>query len=46
MESILGESSSWPLWPIHDGKPLPSDHSDFVFDDPLVIGKEGVEIAE
>ena len=86
MESILGESSSWPLWPIHDGKPLPSDHSEFVFDDPiapvhdrvigdvfhprvfayapktpngraalvlagggytkLVIGKEGVEIAE
>ena len=83
---MLGESSSWPLRPIHDGKPLPSDHVEFVFEDPaapvhdrvvsdvfhprvfaytptspngcaalvlagggytkLVVGKEGVEVAE
>lgn len=82
----LGESSSWPLRFLHDGKPLPSDHAEFVFEDPaaplhdrvisdvfhprvfayppktpngravlvlagggytkLVIGKEGVEVAE
>ena len=35
MESLLGETSSWPLWPIHGGKPLPSDHSEFVFEDPI-----------
>jgi acetyl esterase/lipase len=86
VERILGETSSWPLLPIHGGKPLPSDHTEFVFEDPiasihdhvisevfhprvfayapktpngraalvlagggytkLVIGKEGVEIAE
>ena len=85
-DTELGESSSWPLWPIHDGKPLPSDHAEFAFEDPaapahdriitdvfhprvfayapksangraalvlagggytkLVIGKEGVEVAE
>ena len=83
---MLNESASWPLRPVHDGKPLPSDHVEFVFDDPatsvhdrviadvfhprifayvpktpngraalvlagggytkLVIGKEGVEVAE
>jgi acetyl esterase/lipase len=83
---MLNESSSWPLRPIHDGKPLPSDHVDFAFEDlaapvqervindvfhprvfayapktpngravlvlagggytKLVVGKEGVEVAE
>jgi acetyl esterase/lipase len=83
---MLNESSSWPLRSIHDGKPLPSDHVEFVFEAPaapvhdrvisevfhprifsyapkspdgrailvlagggytkLVVGKEGVEIAE
>jgi len=83
---MLNESSSWPLWPIHGGKPLPSDHVEFVVEDPsaplhdrvisdvfhprvfayapkspngraalvlagggytkLVVGKEGVEVAE
>jgi len=83
---MLNESSSWPLRPIHDGKPLPSDHVEFVFEDltspvhdrvisdvfhprvfayapktpngraalvlagggytKLVVGKEGVEVAE
>lgn len=83
---MLNESSSWPLWPVHDGKPLPSDHVEFVFEDlaapihdrvisdvfhprvfayapknpngraalvlagggytKLVVGKEGVEVAE
>jgi len=83
---MLNESSSWPLWPIHDGKLLPSDHVEFVFEDlaapvhdrvigdvfhprvfayvpktpngraalvlagggytKLVVGKEGVEVAE
>ena len=31
---MLNESSSWPLWPIHGGKPLPSDHAEFAFEDP------------
>lgn len=83
---MLNESASWPLRAIHDGKPLPSDHVEFVFEDPaapvhdcvisdvfhprifaytpktpngravlvlagggytrLVVGKEGVEVAE
>jgi acetyl esterase/lipase len=83
---MLNESSSWPLLPIHDGKPLPSDHAEFAFEDlsapvherviadvfhprvfayapktpngraalvlagggytKLVVGKEGVEVAE
>ena len=83
---MLNESFSWPLRPIHDGKPLPSDHVEFVFEDlaapvhdrvisdvfhprvfayspntpngraalvlagggytKLVVGKEGVEVAE
>ena len=83
---MLNESSSWPLWPVHDGKPLPSDHTEFAFEDlaapvhdrvisdvfhprvfayapknpngraalvlagggytKLVVGKEGVEVAE
>lgn len=83
---MLTETLSWPLRSVHDGKPLPSDHVEFVFEDPaapvhdrvisdvfhprvfayvpktpngraalvlagggytkLVIGKEGVEIAE
>ena len=83
---MLNESSSWPLWPVHDGKPLPSDHAEFAVEDPaaplhdhvvsdvfhprvfayrpekpngraalvlagggytkLVVGKEGVEVAE
>jgi len=83
---MLNETDSWPLRPIHVGKPLPSDHVEFVFEDSaapvydrvisdvfhprvfayapktpngravlvlagggytkLVIGKEGVEIAE
>jgi acetyl esterase/lipase len=83
---MLNESSSWPLRPIHDGQPLPSDHVEFVFEDlaapvhdrvisdvfhprvfayapktpngraalvlagggytKLVVGKEGVEVAE
>ena len=34
MPTILNESSSWPLWPVHDGKPLPSDHTEFTFEDP------------
>ena len=34
MPSVLNESFSWPLWPVHDGKPLPSDHTEFVFEDP------------
>lgn len=86
MSSVLNESFSWPLWPVHEGQPLPSDHTEFVFEDPaapvhdrvlsevfhprvfayvpetpngraalvlagggytkLVIGKEGVEVAE
>ena len=86
MAQILGENASWPLRPIHDGKPLPSDHVEYVFEDPaspvhdrvirdvfhprvfsyapkspnggailvlagggytkLVVGKEGVEVAE
>jgi acetyl esterase/lipase len=85
-EKVLGESSSWPLYAVHGGKPLPSDHVDFTFEDPsapvhdrvisevfhprvfaylpktpngrgalvlagggytkLVVGKEGVEVAE
>jgi acetyl esterase/lipase len=83
---MLNESFSWPLRPIHDGKPLPSDHVEFAFEDltaplhdrvisdvfhprvfayaprtpngraalvlagggytKLVVGKEGVEVAE
>lgn len=83
---MLNETSSWPLWPVHDGKPLPSDHTEFAFEDlaapvhdrvisdvfhprvfayapndpngravlvlagggytKLVVGKEGVEVAE
>ena len=83
---MFNESSSWSLWPVHDGKPLPSDHTEFAIEDPaaplhdrvvsdvfhprvfayvpkepngraalvlagggytkLVVGKEGVEIAE
>ena len=83
---MLNESSSWPLRVIHEGRPLPSDHVEFVFEDSavpvhelvigdvfhprvfayapttpsgravlvlagggytrLVIGKEGVEVAE
>ena len=83
---MLTENLSWPLRPIHDGKPLPSDHVEFVFEDmaapvhdrvvsdvfhprvfaypprapngravlvlagggytKLVVGKEGVEVAE
>jgi acetyl esterase/lipase len=83
---MLNESSSWPLRPVHDGKPLPSDHVEFAFEDlaapvhdrvisdvfhprlfaytpktpngraalvlagggytKLVVGKEGVEVAE
>jgi acetyl esterase/lipase len=83
---MLNETSSWPLWPVHGGKPLPSDHTEFAFEDlatpvhdrvisevfhprvfayapkdpngraalvlagggytKLVVGKEGVEIAE
>jgi acetyl esterase/lipase len=83
---MLNESTSWSLRAIHDGKPLPSDHVEFVFEDPaapvhdrvisdvfhprvfayapakpngravlvlagggytkLVVGKEGVEVAE
>ena len=31
---MLNESSSWPLRVIHGGKPLPSDHAEFVFEDP------------
>ena len=31
---MLNESSSWPLWTVHGGKPLPSDHSEFAFEDP------------
>jgi acetyl esterase/lipase len=86
MPTVLNESDSWPLWPVHDGKPLPSDHTELVFEDAtapvhervisevfhtrvftylpetpngraalvlagggytkLVIGKEGVEVAE
>ncbi|MEO8018120.1 MAG: hypothetical protein ABI769_09925, partial [Pseudomonadota bacterium] len=34
MPADLNESSSWPLWPIHDGQPLPSDPVEFVFEDP------------
>jgi acetyl esterase/lipase len=30
---MLNESSSWPLRPVHDGKPLPSDHTEFAFED-------------
>ena len=30
---MLNETSSWSLWPIHDGKPLPSDHTEFTFED-------------
>jgi len=30
---MLNESSSWPLWPVHGGKPLPSDHTEFAFED-------------
>jgi acetyl esterase/lipase len=33
MQAFLDESSSWPLWPIHDGKPLPSDHVEFTFEE-------------
>lgn len=33
MPPILDESFSWPLWPIHDGRPLPSEHSEFTFQD-------------
>ena len=83
---MLNESSSWPLRSVHDGKLLPSDHVEFVFEEPtapvhdlvvsdvfhphvfayapdspngravlvlagggytkLVVGKEGVEVAE
>src|SRR5690349_9467275 len=83
---MLNEASSWPLRSVHDGKPLPSDHVEFVFEEPaapvhdlvvsdvfhprvfayapespngravlvlagggytkLVVGKEGVEVAE
>jgi len=86
MDSSLGEFLSWPLRPVHDGKPLPSDHTEFAFEDltapvhdrvisevfhprifayapktpngraalvlagggytKLVVGKEGVEVAE
>jgi acetyl esterase/lipase len=31
---MLNESFSWPLWPVHDGKPLPSDHSELAIEDP------------
>ena len=34
MPSTLDASSSWPLWSVHDGKPLPSDHAEFSFEDP------------
>jgi acetyl esterase/lipase len=34
MPGVLDESFSWPLWPLHDGKPLPTDHTEFVFEDP------------
>ena len=83
---MLTETLSWPLRSVHDGKSLPSDHVEFVFEDPaapvhdrvisdvfhprvlayvpkapngraalvlagggytkLVVGKEGVEVAE
>jgi acetyl esterase/lipase len=86
MQRILGESSSWPLWPVHNGEPSSSDHTDSAFEEisapvrdrviaevvrprvfayvpnspngravlvlagggytQLVVGKEGVEIAE
>ena len=86
MPSAFNESSSWPVWPVHGGKPLPSDHTEFAFEDlaapvhdcvvsevfhprvfayvpkdpngraalvlagggytKLVVGKEGVEVAE
>ena len=29
---MLNESFSWSLWPVHDGKPLPSDHTEFAFE--------------
>jgi len=31
---MLTENSSWPLRTIHDAMPLPSDHVEFVFEDP------------
>jgi acetyl esterase/lipase len=34
MPTQLDETFSWPLWPEHPGKPLPSDHTEFVFQDP------------
>ncbi|HEY3338675.1 MAG TPA: alpha/beta hydrolase [Propionicimonas sp.] len=86
MHPDLGESHSWPLWPVADGARQPTDRTDFTFDDPsapvhdrvivevsrprvlayapkvpngnavlvlagggytqLVVGKEGVEVAE
>ena len=86
MPSAFNQSSSWPLWLVHGGKPLPSDHTEFAFEDlaapihdrvvsdvfhprvfanvpkepngraalvlpgggytKLVVGKEGVEVAE
>ena len=33
MPSAFNQSSSWPLWPVHGGKPLPSDHTEFAFED-------------
>ena len=31
--AMSNESSSWPLWPVHGGKPLPSDHTELAFED-------------
>ena len=31
---MFNESSSWSLWPVHDGKPLPSDHTELAIEDP------------
>ena len=33
MPSAFNQSSSWPLWLVHGGKPLPSDHTEFAFED-------------